>query len=129
MDRISDMLTRIRNAGRVKKENVEVLYSKQNLHILAILKDEGYIEDYVEQDIRKGVKSILVTLKYYNFESSIKEIKRISKSSRRVYSAITDVPVVLNGLGILILSTSQGVMSDSMARSKNIGGEIICSVY
>ena len=129
MDRISDMLTRIRNAGSVKKENVEVLHSKQNLHILAILKDEGYIEDYVEKDLRKGIKSILVTLKYYNFESSIKEIKRISKSSRRVYSSVADIPVVLNGLGILILSTSQGVMSDSMARSKNIGGEIICSVY
>ncbi len=129
MDRISDMLTRIRNASSVKKESVEVLHSKQNMHILAILKDEGYIEDYLEKDLRKGVKSILVKLKYYNFESSIKEIKRISKSSRRVYSSISDIPVILNGLGILILSTSQGMMSDSMARSKNIGGEIICSVY
>lgn len=129
MDMIADMITRIRNASSVGKDMVEILHSSQNMNILKILKDEGYITDYVEREIRKGVKLIDVELRYHQGESAIRNIKRISKSSRRVYSSIDDLPVVLNGLGILILSTSHGVISDVEARQKNVGGELICSVF
>jgi small subunit ribosomal protein S8 len=129
MDMIADMITRIRNASSVNKENVEVLHSSQNMNILKILKDEGYILDYNEREIRKGIKVIDIELRYHQGQPSIKNIKRISKSSRRVYSSIEDLPIVLNGLGILILSTSHGVISDVEAKQKNVGGELICSVF
>ena len=129
MDMIADMITRIRNASSVNKENVEVLHSSQNMNILKILKDEGYILDYNEREIRKGIKVIDIELRYHQGQPSIKNIKRISKSSRRVYSSIEDLPIVLNGLGILILSTSHGVISDVEAKQKYVGGELICSVF
>ncbi|MFL1780810.1 30S ribosomal protein S8 [Candidatus Hepatincolaceae symbiont of Richtersius coronifer] len=129
MDIISDMLTRIRNGLMAKKSVVDVLYSKQNLGILKVLKEAGYIKEYKEVDIRKGVKSISVDLSYYNGEPVIKELKRISKSSRRFYRSIEDLPLIFNGLGISILSTSHGVLSDTEARAHNVGGEIICSVF
>lgn len=129
MDTISDMITRIRNALAAKKANVSVIHSKQNLGILRVLKDEGYVADYKELDIRTGVKEIIVDLKYFNDQSPIREIKRVSKSSCRVYKAIDTLPLVYNGLGISILSTSAGILSDAEARAKKVGGEVICSVF
>ena len=129
MDTISDMITRIRNALQANKSAVNVIHSRQNLGILSVLKNEGYVADYKEIDIRKGVKSISVDLKYFNGSSPIREIKRVSKSSCRKYSSIDSLPLIYNGLGISIVSTSMGIMSDAQAREKNVGGEIICSVF
>ena len=129
MDIVSDCLTRIRNGLMGNLSTVELLYSKQIMSILRVLKEEGYILDFVEKDIRKGIKKIEVSLKYYDTKPVIKEIKRISKPSLRVYSNVADIPVVYNGLGIAILSTSKGILSDFEARQKNIGGEVICYVF
>lgn len=129
MDIIGDMLTRIRNGFLAKKTEVEVIYSKENLGILNVLKNEGYIGEFNEIELRKGVKVINVELKYYKNESVIKELKRISKPSRRVYTSVTDMPLVYNGLGVSVVSTSKGILSDAEAKSQNLGGEIICSVF
>jgi small subunit ribosomal protein S8 len=129
MDIIGDMLTRIRNGFMAKKNNVEVIYSKENLGILSVLKKEGYISDFSEIDLRKGVKVINIDLKYFKNAPVVTEIKRVSKPSRRVYVAVVDMPLVYNGLEISILSTSKGIMTDIEARSNNVGGEIICSVF
>ncbi len=129
MDLIGDSLTRIRNGLMAKQNEIEVLYSKEILGILRILKDEGYISNYTEKELRKGVKRIQVELKYLENSGVIKEIKRVSKPSRRVYNMIKEVPSVYNGLGISILSTSKGILSDSEARSQNVGGELICYVF
>jgi small subunit ribosomal protein S8 len=129
MDIIGDMLTRIRNGFLANKSEVEVLYSKENLGILNVLKNQGYISEFNEIELRKGVKVINVELKYYKNEPVIKELKRISKPSRRVYTSVVDMPLVYNGLGISVVSTSKGILSDAEAKSKNLGGEIICSVF
>jgi small subunit ribosomal protein S8 len=129
MDLIGDSLTRIRNGLMAKQNEIEVLYSKEILGILRILKDEGYISNYTEKELRKGVKRIQIELKYLENSGVIKEIKRVSKPSRRVYNMIKEVPSVYNGLGISILSTSKGILSDSEARSQNVGGELICYVF
>lgn len=129
MDIIGDMLTRIRNGFLAKKTEVEVIHSKENLGILNVLKNEGYIGNFNEVDIRKGIKVINVELKYYKNEPVIKELKRISKPSRRVYTSVADMPLIYNGLGVSVISTSKGILSDAEAKSKNLGGEIICSVF
>ena len=127
-DPIADMLTRIRNAVAVKRKHVDIPCSKVNRGIATVLQHEGYITRFEEiQDNKQGI--LRVTLKYGpDGEQVIQEIKRVSKPGCRVYSPIADVPAVLSGMGITILSTSQGVMSDRQARKLNVGGELLCTV-
>ena len=127
-DPIADMLTRIRNAQQAKHETVDIPSSKMKLEIASILKEEGFITDYtVSGDVKKV---ITVTLKYgANNEKVIGGIKRISKPGLRVYANGDNLPRVLNGLGIAIISTSQGIMTDKNARAKHIGGEVIAYVW
>ena len=130
-DPIADMMTRIKNATVMKKLTVLMPSSTIKQAIAAVLKAEGYIQDFrVETEANSDVKKILViTLKYYEGKSVIVDLTRISKLSRRVYSSVEDLPHVVNGLGIAIISTSKGVMSDRLARQKKVGGEILCTVF
>ena len=127
-DPIADMLTRIRNANLRKHPTVSVPTSKIKLDILRVLKEEGYISDFVKiEDEKQGMISI--TLKYVNKTSVIKGLKRISKPGLKVYAKRNELPKVLNGLGVAIVSTSGGVMSDREARQKNLGGEVLAFVW
>ncbi|MGM9948433.1 30S ribosomal protein S8 [Floccifex sp.] len=127
-DPIADMLTRIRNALQQKHETVSMPSSNEKKAIAKILKDEGYITDFaVETD---GVKKTLtITLKYKNNEKAIKGLRRISKPGLRVYSKVEDLPRVISGLGIAIISTSKGLMTDKDARKAHLGGEVIAYVW
>ncbi|MEA2014098.1 MAG: 30S ribosomal protein S8 [Thermodesulfobacteriota bacterium] len=130
-DPVADMLTRIRNANRVKFKNVDVLPSRMNLNLAKVLKDAGYISGF---DVRKGDKNVhgmlRIHLKYSGVKDSvITDIQRVSKPGRRIYTDSRDIPRILNGYGVAILSTSRGVMSDKQARSLNVGGEILCKVW
>tara|TARA_A100001011_G_scaffold385192_1_gene458807 strand:- start:21 stop:419 length:399 start_codon:yes stop_codon:yes gene_type:complete len=129
VDPIGDMLTRIRNGQMRLLNNIDVPYSNFRSKILEVLKKEGYIIDFKISEGKNKIKSIQVKLKYYDGQPVIKEIKRISKPGRRVYSRATSIPKVLNGLGLAILSTSKGVMSDIEATKNNLGGEIICRIF
>ena len=127
-DPIADMLTRIRNANQMKHATVSMPASRLKLEILEVLKNEGYIAEYEKiEDGKQGV--IKVTLKYVNKERVIKGIKRISKPGLRVYAKSTELPQVLNGLGVAIISTSNGVMTDREARKNKLGGEVIAFVW
>tara|TARA_Y100000590_G_scaffold463664_1_gene630999 strand:+ start:235 stop:630 length:396 start_codon:yes stop_codon:yes gene_type:complete len=127
-DPIADMITRIRNAQLRTLNSVSIPGSKFRAKILDVLRDEGYISDYkYKSDKNKG--SLVVNLKYNNGLPVIKEIKRISKPGRRIYTKADSIPKIQSGLGIAIVSTSKGIMTDNDARSKNIGGEIICKVF
>ena len=127
-DPIADMITRIRNAQLSTLNSVSIPGSKFRAKILDVLRDEGYISDYkYKSDKNKG--SLVVNLKYNNGLPVIKEIKRISKPGRRIYTKADSIPKIQSGLGIAIVSTSKGIMTDNDARSKNIGGEIICKVF
>ena len=127
-DPIADMLTRIRNANQAKHEVVEMPASRLKLEILEVLKNEGYITEYEKiEDGKQGV--IKVTLKYVNKERVIKGIKRISKPGLGVYAKSTELPQVLDGLGVAIISTSNGVMTDREARKNKLGGEVIAFVW
>ena len=127
-DPIADMLTRIRNANQAKHENVTMPASRLKLEILAVLKNEGYISEYEKvEDGKQGI--IKVTLKYNNKDRVIKGIKKISKPGLRVYAKSSELPKVLNGLGVAIISTSNGIMTDREARSKKLGGEVIAFVW
>jgi small subunit ribosomal protein S8 len=130
-DPIADLLTRLRNAVRVERPHVEVSTSKVKRGVADVLKREGYIWDWSEVELGESpVKQLRIELKYGpNGERVIQEIKRVSKPGRRVYSKAKDLKPVLNGMGITILSTSTGVLSDREARQKNAGGEVICEVY
>jgi small subunit ribosomal protein S8 len=128
-DPVADLLTRIRNGQRAKKSAISTPSSKLRASVLEVLKREGYIRNYTSENLRKGVDEIVVELKYYDGEPVIKEIKRVSSPGCRVYSKIKDLPGVYNGLGIAILSTPRGVMSDAEARVANVGGEILCHVF
>lgn len=128
-DPIADMLTRIRNAVRVERPFVEMPISKVKRGVADALKREGYIWEWKEVD-SQPCNELRLELKYGpNGEQLIRHIKRISKPGRRIYSRAKDLKPVLNGLGIIIISTSQGVMSDREARQKNMGGEVICEVW
>lgn len=127
-DPLGDMLTRIRNAQMRGMSKTSTPASKLRAHVLEVLIDEGYIRGFTEVE-KDGHKNIEIELKYYEGQPVISEIKRVSKPGRRVYSSVSDIPLVRNGLGISILSTSQGVMSDNAARSKNVGGELLCRVF
>ena len=128
-DPIADMITRIRNAQLRKLNKVSIPNSKFRAKILDVLKEEGYISDYKFLTDKKNKGSLLVDLKYSNGLPVIKEISRVSKPGRRIYTRAGSIPKIKNGLGIVIVSTSMGIMSDNDARSKNIGGEIICRVF
>ena len=128
-DTIADMLTRIRNIVMIKGETVEIPMSKEKLAIAQILVDEGYIKSFEVKE--EGVqKSILVTLKYGpNGERVIQGLKRISKPGLRVYAEAKKLPKVINGLGIAIISTNKGIITDKRARELNVGGEVLCYVW
>ena len=128
VDPIGDMITRIRNAQLRALNNVIIPSSKFRARILDVLKQEGYIANYkISSDNKK--ESLLVDLKYSNGLPVIKEIKRVSKPGRRIYAKAGSIEKIQNGLGLAIVSTSMGIMSDNDARTKNIGGEIICRVF
>ena len=129
MDPIGDMFTRIRNGQMRLLHRIDVPASNFRLQILEVLKNEGYINNFFIEKLENNKKNLKVDLKYYEGTPVIKEIKRVSKPGRRVYSRATSIPKIQNGLGLAILSTPKGVMSDNDARKNNIGGEIICRVF
>lgn len=124
VDPISDMLTRIRNAYAVNKEEVILPSSKLKASVLAILKENGYVDDFKEENGK-----IAITLKYENEKPVVHKIERVSKPGRRIYVKKDEIPRVLSGQGIAVVSTSQGVMTGEEAKSKALGGELICKVY
>ncbi|HRB96416.1 MAG TPA: 30S ribosomal protein S8 [Nitrosomonas sp.] len=126
-DPIADMLTRIRNAQLARKKNVKMPNSRIKISITKVLKDEGYIDDFVVKNIDN--KNILdISLKYYCGSPVIENIKRISKPGLRIYKSKSDLPNVMNGLGIAIISTSKGVMTERKARANGVGGELLCVI-
>ena len=128
-DPIGDMLTRIRNAQMRGKSTVSTPASKLRAWVLDVLADEGYIRGYEKTSYTDGHGAIEISLQYFDGVPVIKELKRISKPGRRVYLGVKDIPQVRQGLGVSIVSTPQGVMSDANARAKNVGGEVICTVF
>lgn len=128
-DPLGDMLTRIRNGQRARKAVVASPASNLRANVLDVLKREGYIRGYTREEIRPGVAELRIELKYHEDQPAIKELHRVSKPGRRVYSKIKELPRVYNGLGISILSTPRGVMSDLEARAQNVGGEVLCRVF
>jgi len=128
-DPVGDLLTRIRNAQKARLSSVQTPASKLRGNVLDVLKREGYIRDYSRSEEQAGMAEFKVELKYHDGEPVIREISRISKPGRWVYSKIADLPRIYNGLGISILSTPRGVMSDTEARAANVGGEVLCRVY
>jgi small subunit ribosomal protein S8 len=128
-DPLGDMLTRIRNGQHARMSTVESPASKLRSNVLEVLKREGYIRGYSQEEVRPGVANLRIELKYHEGEPVIKQIARVSKPGRRVYSKIADLPRFYNGLGIQILSTPRGVMSDNEARAANVGGEVLCRVF
>ena len=128
-DPIGDMLTRIRNAQMRGKSTVITPASKLRAHVLDVLAEEGYIRGYESKSDRAGHPTLEISLKYYEGVPVIREVKRVSKPGRRVYMGPNDIPVVRQGLGVSIVSTSKGVMSDANARAANIGGEVLCTVF
>ena len=128
-DPIGDMFSRIRNGQMRSLNSIAIPSSSFRKNILTILKNEGYIKDFFIEKKENNKTSLKITLKYFERNPVIKEIKRISKPGRKVYSRATSIPKVMNGLGLAILSTPKGVMSDVEARKQNVGGEIICRVF
>ncbi len=126
-DPISDMLTRIRNAQATEKASVVIPASKVKRAIAQVLKDEGYIEDFAVRD-NEGKPVIEIGLKYYAGKPVIEKIERVSRPGLRIYKAKDDIPRVMNGLGVAIVSTSRGVMTDRKARDAGVGGEVLCIV-
>ena len=128
-DPLGDMLTRIRNAGMRRKGKVNTPGSRLRANVLDVLQQEGYIRGYSQTDFGNGRTEFEIELKYYDGEPVIRQIERVSKPGRRVYSAVTAMPRVANGLGITIISTPKGVMADHSAREQNVGGEVLCRVF
>ena len=128
-DPIGDMLTRIRNAQARGKTSVVTPASKLRARVLEVLKDEGYIRGYEAATSAAGHPELRIELKYYEGTPVIREIKRVSKPGRRVYSGVKELPSVRQGLGVSIVSTPKGVMSDAHARAANVGGEVLCTVF
>ena len=126
-DPIADMLTRIRNGQKARKVGVSMPSSKQKIAVAAVLKDEGYITDFSTEG-EGATKALNIELKYFEGAPVIESVRRVSKPGLRIYRGKEDLPKVLGGLGIAIVSTSAGVMSDRQAREKGIGGEVICVV-
>lgn len=128
-DPVGDMLTRIRNGQRANKAAIQSPASTLRANVLEVLKREGYIRGFSRHEVSTGIAELKIELKYHEGAPVIKEIHRVSKPGCRIYSKIKDLPRVYNGLGISILSTPQGVMSDGEARNANVGGEVLCSVF
>ncbi len=128
-DPLSDMLSRIRNGQMAGKSTVAVPASQIKAKVLDVLIREGFIRGYSETIVRTGIREFTVELKYDEGQPVIRELSRVSRPGQRVYSAIKDLPRVYNGLGVSIVSTSKGVMSDHEARQANVGGEILCKVF
>ncbi len=128
-DTLGDMLTRIRNGQTTNKKVVDAPASSFRKNVLEVLKREGFIRNFEEKEIKPGINFFEIELKYYNGKPVITEIKRVSKPGRRVYSSIKNLQKTYNGLGISILSTPRGVMSDNEAREANVGGEVLCTIY
>lgn len=128
-DSIGDMIARIRNGQMAGKAFVTSPDSKLRRNVLEVLKTEGFLTGYEVAEVKKGINEIKIELKYFEGEGAIKEIKRISKPGRRVYSKSTEIQSVHNGLGISILSTSKGIKASHDARKENLGGEVICTVF
>ena len=128
-DPLADMLTRIRNGQRAKKTRVTSPASKLRANVLDVLKREGFIRNFTQNEVRSGIMEIEIELKYHEGDPVIREISRVSTPGRRVYSGIKNLPRIYDGLGISILSTPRGVLSDSEARDQNVGGEILGQVF
>ena len=128
-DPIGDLLTRIRNGQMARHGAIKAPNSKKRRAVLDVLQKEGFIRGYSESELRAGVSELRIELKYFDGEPVIREIKRISRPGLRNYTSLKDMPRVRNGLGISIVSTSQGVMTDSDARDRNIGGEVMAQVF
>lgn len=128
-DPIGDMLTRIRNSQMRGKSTVSTPDSKLRVRVLDVLADEGYIRGYEKMTGADGHPAIEISLKYFDGIPVIRELKRVSKPGRRVYMGVKDIPTVRQGLGVSIVSTSKGVMTDAAARNANIGGEVLCTVF
>jgi small subunit ribosomal protein S8 len=128
-DPLGDILTRIRNAQMRRRPKVVTPASNIRGRVLDVLAEEGYIRGYTRVEQKGALPTFEIELKYYNGQPAIREVKRVSTPGRRVYSPVRDLPTVANGLGVAILSTPKGVMSDSKAREENVGGEILCSIF
>ncbi len=128
-DPLGDMLTRIRNGQMARKPSVTAPASRLRSNVLEVLKREGYIRGYTQAQISAGIDQLTIELKYHEGQPVIRSIDRVSTPGRRVYSKIKDLPRVSNGLGISILSTPRGVLSDAEARAANVGGEVLCNVF
>lgn len=128
-DPLGDMLARIRNAQMRRRPKVTTPASNMRARVLDVLAEEGYIRGYTRVEQKGAEAEFEIELKYHNGQPAIREITRVSKPGRRVYSAVKELPTVANGLGVAILSTPKGVMSDTRAREENVGGEILCSVF
>jgi small subunit ribosomal protein S8 len=129
IDPLGDMLTRIRNAQMRKSSKVSTPGSSLRKHVLDVLQSEGYIRGYSTVDFDNGRSEFEIELKYYDGQPVIREIQRVSRPGRRVYASVKNLPRVANGLGVSILSTPKGVMSDAEARDQNVGGEVLCRVF
>ena len=128
-DPLGDMLTRIRNGQMAGKGSISSPGSKIRRNVLEVLQREGYIRGYDANEAERGKANLAIELKYHNGQPVIRELKRVSKPGRRVYAGVRDLPRVYNGLGIAILSTPRGVMSDAEAREAHVGGEVLCTVF
>ncbi|MDE3121188.1 MAG: 30S ribosomal protein S8 [Paracoccaceae bacterium] len=128
-DPIGDMLARIRNAQMRGKSTVSTPASKLRAWVLDVMASEGYIRGYEKKETENGQGELVISLKYFEGEPVIRELKRVSTPGRRVYMGVNDLPSVRNGLGVSIVSTPKGVMSDAAARSANVGGEVLCTVF
>ncbi len=128
-DPLGDMLTRIRNAQMRRRPKVSTPASRLRARVLDVLIEEGYIRGYTEVSHKNGLKELDIELKYAGGQPAIREIQRVSKPGRRVYSPVKELRTVANGLGVAILSTPKGVMSDSRAREENVGGEVLCNIF
>jgi small subunit ribosomal protein S8 len=128
-DPLGDMLTRIRNAAMRHKTKVSTPASKLRKRVLDVLQSEGYIRGYAEVEYNTGKAEFEIELKYHDGQPVIQKLERVSTPGRRVYSSVNDLPRFYNGLGVSILSTPKGVMSDAEARDQNVGGEILCKVF
>lgn len=128
-DPLGDMLTRIRNGQMAQKGSVVSPASKLRRNVLEVLRREGYIRGYSASEAEGGKSELSIELKYHNGEPVIRELKRVSRPGRRIYAGVKELPEVYNGLGIAILSTPRGVLSDAEAREKMVGGEILCTVF
>ncbi len=128
-DPLGDMLARIRNGQNANKQAIECPYSRLRESVCNVLKDEGFIRDFKIEDRENNKKVLTIMLKYSEGQGVIRQIDRVSKPGRRIYSRVKDMPRFYNGLGILVVSTPHGVMADHKARAENVGGEILCQVF